>query len=477
MPVVALGGFVGVQIDGDDALVRRIVDAAVMPALLAREGATTVLEACDAQAAALFVQLPGGQLRVLAAAGTDGERARAMAQASIRGASAVLLVTEAVGRAPEGPRFVVLSSTRPFTLPTLQRLRTLCAVLRQGFELCQARERQPEAAPGGVELQLEPLLPGFVCASAAMQRVAEQIQRLQGNDLTVLITGESGTGKDLVARAIHAGSSRRDSMFLPYNCTSATRELADSQLFGHRRGSFTGALADQPGVLRTAVGGTLFLDEIGDLPLDVQPKLLRFLEQGEVLPVGDTRPQRVDVRVVAATNADLEQRVADGKFREDLFYRLSVIRIHVPPLRERREEIPHLSTFFLRDTCERFSKPGVRLSAETLDLFDTFSWPGNVRQLRNEVQRAVAMAPPGGLITPDLLSPVLAASDTLPPLGKSRPLRTTLAGAVAALERDMIQGALGRASGNISQTARTLGLTRRGLYLKMDRLGVGTRPS
>ena len=183
-----------------------------------------------------------------------------------------------------------------------------------------------------MERQLEPLLPGFVCASAAMQRVADQIQRLQGNDLTVLITGESGTGKDLVARAIHAGSLRSGSMFLPYNCTSATRELADSQLFGHRRGSFTGAVADQPGVLRTAVGGTLFLDEVGDLPLDVQPKLLRFLEQGEVLPVGETRPQQVDVRVVAATNADLEQRVAEGKFREDLFYRLSVIRIHVPPL-------------------------------------------------------------------------------------------------------------------------------------------------
>ena len=242
-----------------------------------------------------------------------------------------------------------------------------------------------------------------------MQRVTDQIQRLQGNDLTVLITGESGTGKDLVARAIHAGSSRQGNMFLPYNCTSATRELADSQLFGHRRGSFTGAVADQPGVLRTAVGGTLFLDEVGDLPLDVQPKLLRFLEQGEVLPVGDTRPQRVDVRVVAATNADLEQRVADGKFREDLFYRLSVIRIHVPPLRERREEIPHLSTFFLREASERLGKPGVRLSPETLDLFDAFGWPGNVRQLRNEVQRRSRWRPADGLITPDLLSPVFGA--------------------------------------------------------------------
>jgi DNA-binding NtrC family response regulator len=301
--------------------------------------------------------------------------------------------------------------------------------------------------------------------------VAEQIQRLQGNDLNVLITGESGTGKDLVARAIHAGSLRRGSMFLPYNCTSATRELADSQLFGHRRGSFTGAVADQPGVLRTAVGGTLFLDEIGDLPLDVQPKLLRFLEQGEVLPVGDTRPQRVDVRVVAATNADLEQRVADGKFREDLFYRLCVIRIHVPPLRDRREEIPHLSTFFLREASERLGKPGVRLTAETLDLFDSFTWPGNVRQLRNEVQRAVAMASPGGAITPDLLSPVFAAA--VEPGASRIPLRrTSMADAVERLEREMIEGALQKSSGNISETARLLGLTRRGLYLKMQRLGV-----
>ena len=464
--------------DGDDALVRRIVDASVVPALLSREGANAVLEACDAQAAALFVQLPGGQVRVLAAAGADANGARALALASIRGTTGVLLVTEGIGRTPEGPRFVVLSSARPLPPPTLQRLRTLCAVLRQGFDLCQARERQPEAAPGVLDLQLEPLLPGFVCASAAMQRVAGQIQRLQGNDLTVLITGESGTGKDLVARAIHAGSSRRDNMFLPYNCTSATRELADSQLFGHRRGSFTGAVADQPGVLRTAVGGTLFLDEVGDLPLDVQPKLLRFLEQGEVLPVGDTRPHKVDVRVVAATNADLEQRVADGKFREDLFYRLSVIRIHVPPLRERREEIPHLSTFFLRETCERLSKPGIRLSAEALDIFDTFAWPGNVRQLRNEVQRAVAMAPPAGIITPEVLSPVFGASGVEPEsVTRSRLRRTTLAGAVEKLEREMIQGALERANGNISETARSLGLTRRGLYLKMDRLGVGAHAS
>ena len=160
-----------------------------------------------------------------------------------------------------------------------------------------------------------------------------------------------------------------------------------------------------------------------------------------MLPVGDTRPQRVDVRVVAATNADLEQRVADGKFREDLFYRLSVIRIHVPPLRERREEIPHLSTFFLREACERLGKPGVRLSPETLDLFDAFPWPGNVRQLRNEVQRAVAMAPAGGLITPELLSPVVRRARATLPMRPSAAAarRTTLAAAVEKLEREMIR--------------------------------------
>jgi DNA-binding NtrC family response regulator/tetratricopeptide (TPR) repeat protein len=477
LPAAATGGYVGVQMDGEDALVRRIVDAAVMPALLAREGATALLEACDAEAAILFVQMPSGQVRVAAASGCDSDTGRALATSALRindNGSGIGPMIEPLGRDVEGPRFAVVSGTRPFQGSARQRFRTLCAVLKQGFDLCAARDRQAEAVGGLPERPLEPLLPGFVCASTAMQRVVEQIQRMQGNDLTVLITGESGTGKDLVARAIHSGSLRRGSMFLPYNCTSATRELADSQLFGHRRGSFTGAIADQPGVLRTAVGGTLFLDEVGDLPLDVQPKLLRFLEQGEVLPVGDTRPQRVDVRVVAATNADLEQRVSDGTFREDLFYRLSVIRIHVPPLRERREEIPHLSTFFLREASERLGKPGVRLSAETLDLFDSFQWPGNVRQLRNEVQRAVAMALPGGLIKPDLLSPVFSAAfertgDTvMRGLGR----RASLSSAVESLERDLIEGALEQAAGNISETARSLGLTRRGLYLKMQRLGV-----
>ena len=237
-------------------------------------------------------------------------------------------------------------------------------------------------------------------------------------------------------------------------------------------------MSDQPGLVRTATGGTLFLDEIGDLQIDVQPKLLRFLEQSEIMPIGETKPQRVDVRVLAATNADLEQRVAEGKFREDLYYRLAVIRIHVPPLRERREEIPHLSTFFLREALERLGKPDVNLSSETLDVFSQFWWPGNVRQLKNEIQRAVALSAPGGTIEPSHLSPDIGTT-RLPPSasGGTRPGRSSpnLASAVEQVERDLIQAALDRAGGNISETARSLGLTRRGLYLKIRRLGLDSQ--
>ena len=299
-----------------------------------------------------------------------------------------------------------------------------------------------------------------------MARVVEQIQRLQGNDLTVLITGESGTGKELVARAIHVGSHRSAAMFLPYNCTTTGRDLADSQLFGHRRGSFTGAVSDQPGLVRTAAGGTLFLDEIGDLPLDVQPKLLRFLEQREIMPIGETRPQRVDVRVLAATNADLEQRVAEGKFREDLYYRLSVIRIHVPPLRERREEIPHLSTFFLREAlraARQAGRPaelggarrvlavlvaGQRAAAEERD------------SARGRAERARRHDRAGAPVAGDRRD---AAAAPAPALDRGRRARRrNLAAAVEQVERDLIQAALDRADGNISETARALGLTRRG---------------
>lgn len=472
------GEYVISPADADDAIVRRIVDAAALPELLARETVQALLEAAAGEASVLFIELVGGEVRVVASAGCEADvalvlaRSAAHADAPDRSTIAVEL-----GRDRDGRRIGLITSQRPIGHHMMRRLRMIAAVARQGFALCSARDRSAAPTDMAVGTSLEPLLPGFLTASAAMTRLVEQIQRLQGNDLTVLITGESGTGKELVSRAIHVGSPRSAAMFLPYNCTSTGRDLADSQLFGHRRGSFTGAVSDQPGLVRSAVGGTLFLDEVGDLPIDVQPKLLRFLEQHEILTVGDTRPQRVDVRVLAATNADLEQRVAEGKFREDLYYRLSVIRIHVPPLRERREEIPHLSTYFLREACERLGRPDVHLSSETRDVFSRHWWPGNVRQLKNEIQRAVALSAPGGTIDPFHLSPDIVSTEVTTAGMRTRPRKTApdLASAVEQVEREMIQTALKRADGNISEAARSLGLTRRGLYLKLRRLGLDSR--
>ena len=477
---VGSGEYLASPTDADDAVVRRIVDAAALPDLLGRETAQALLEGAGGDGAVVFTTR-AGEFQIIAFAGCDIARARTLARAGVqsqpsrRGA----LFIEPLGRTGDGNRMAVVSSPRPIGHPVLRRLRMIAAVARQGFDLCAARDRSVEAVGPAADRSLEPLLPGFLSASAAMARVVEQIQRLQTNDLTVLITGESGTGKELVARAVHAGSHRSAAMFLPYNCTTTGRDLADSQLFGHRRGAFTGAISDQPGLVRSAAGGTLFLDEIGDLALDVQPKLLRFLEQSEIMPVGETHPQRVDVRVLAATNADLEQRVAEGKFREDLYYRLSVIRIHIPPLRERREEIPHLSTYFLREASERLGKPDIQLSSAALDLFSLYWWPGNVRQLKNEIQRAVAMSAPGGVIEPSHLSPEITASripggSGVPgrKAGRGAGLPASLAAAVEEVERELIQNALDRSAGNISETARALGLTRRGLYMKLSRLGL-----
>ena len=324
-------------------------------------------------------------------------------------------------------------------------------------------------------------LPGFICASRAMSSVLEQIHKIRSSDVTVLITGESGTGKELIARAVHAGSSRRFNTFLPFNCSAAPKDMVESQLFGYRKGAFTGAIQSNEGVIRAAERGTLFLDEIGDLPLDLQPKLLRFLQEGEIHPIGDTQPLKVNVRVVAATNSNLEQAVAEGKFREDLFHRLNVIRIQVPPLRQRREEIPALINYYLNLYQKEAAKNEIKLSEEALDLLVVYDWPGNVRQLCNEVRRIVAYGDSGTIATKEVLSEEIVkathemevsstvakrAAESHVNLSASR----TLADAVNDVERQMIQDALRRSSGNIARAAKELGLTRRGLYMKMDRL-------
>jgi transcriptional regulator with PAS, ATPase and Fis domain len=256
------------------------------------------------------------------------------------------------------------------------------------------------------------------------------------------------------------------------------KELIDSHLFGHRRGAFSGAYDDFSGVIRAAAGGTLFLDEIGELTLETQPKLLRFLESGEIVPLGEAKSHIVDVRVVAATNANLEQLVADGKFREDLYYRLNVIRLLVPPLRERREEIPLLVQHFIERYTRELNKPLVRVAEDTLEYLVLYRWPGNVRQLANELRRMIALAEVGAVLMPEHLSQEIFASRRTVPASQ-RQLEPTemvvrvdqpLAAAVEHVERAFIRRAMSLSNAKVEDAARILGLSRKGLYLKRQRL-------
>lgn len=323
---------------------------------------------------------------------------------------------------------------------------------------------------------------GALFLADEMQRVLETAKRVAATNVPVLITGETGTGKEVLARTIHTCSSRAHAMFLPFNCTSTPKEMLDSQLFGHRRGAFTGAIEHFPGVVRTAAGGTLFLDEIGEIGLDLQPKLLRFLESGEIHPVGDSHPTRVDVRVMAATNADLDTLVAEGRFREDLFYRLNIVRLRLPPLRERRVEIPTFAHQYLQRYAQEFGKGDLRLAEETMEYLVLYHWPGNVRHLANEMRRLAVLAEDDAVLMPEHLSPEIAASRrTRPP--SERTLTPTevvvridqpLAAAVQHVERAMLQHALQTCGDNLEETAVRLGLSRKGLYLKRLRFGLIT---
>jgi hydrogenase-4 transcriptional activator len=376
-------------------------------------------------------------------------------------------------------------------------LQPLLRVVELGMDVCALREKdkaqqtEHESSP----FTSQSLMPGFIHSSPAMTALVEEVYKIRSSDVTVLVTGESGTGKELVSRAIHTLSNRKDKIFVPFNCTAVPKELAEGHLFGYRKGAFTGAVNDSPGVIRTAHGGTLFLDEVGDLPLDVQPKLLRFLQEGEIQPLGEKAPIKVDVRVIAATNMPLEEKVADGSFREDLYYRLNVIRLRVPPLRERRSEIPPMVNYYINQYSARFGKRDLTITPQTIDLLMVCEWEGNVRQLCNEIQRIVARAVDGETITPEHLSsdlkrsavPIPSLAPPLPGNGNVTPFDSyvgvgssfnietnggTLEEAVSELEKRMIKDAMRRHNGNISRVARELGLTRRGLYLKLGRYGL-----
>jgi DNA-binding NtrC family response regulator/tetratricopeptide (TPR) repeat protein len=326
---------------------------------------------------------------------------------------------------------------------------------------------------------LEDLPPGG-SDTIVMGRLGEVMtfaRRIASTTVGVLITGESGTGKEILARAIHRYSARADRPFVPFNCAAIPREMLESQLFGHRRGAFTGADRDNPGVIRAAKDGTLLLDEVGDLSPELQPKLLRFLESGEICPLGEPCPLNVDVRVIAATNANLEQLVEAGRFREDLYYRLNVIRLNIPPLRERRDEIPALVHHFVAKAAQEFGKVRIRVAEETMEHLLLYPWPGNVRQLNNELRRMVALADSDTTLTPATLSrDILRATPKGPARNGSPeisiPLTEKLVPTLWRIEREMIKAALKSSEGKVDAAARALGISRKGLYLKRQRLGV-----
>ncbi len=296
----------------------------------------------------------------------------------------------------------------------------------------------------------------------------------------VLITGETGTGKELLALATHALSSRRSREFIAFNCASSSRELIESQLFGHQRGSFTGASGDFKGVIREAEGGTLLLDEIGELNPDLQPKLLRFLQEGEVHPVGASKPVKTDVRVIAATNRNLDAYVRAERFRADLFERLNVARLHIPPLRERREEITLLIEHFMERYQREERKQGLRLNDEALELLSGYEWPRNTRQLGNEVRRLVALSLNDEVIGADRLSPEIRDAATSLSLSAAMLVEGKIV--VDAnlpyhemkyeMERLYIAHALKQAGGNLQQAAARMKMSRFGLSKAMVRLGI-----
>jgi transcriptional regulator with PAS, ATPase and Fis domain len=319
---------------------------------------------------------------------------------------------------------------------------------------------------------------GGLFISEQMSDLLSSARRVASSNLTVLLTGETGTGKEVLARAIHRASPRAGKPFVPFNCTAVARDMLESQLFGYRRGAFTGAEHAFDGVIRAAAGGTLFLDEIGEIGPELQPKLLRFLETCEVHGLGEPQPVKVDIRVIAATNGDLEAMVADGRLREDLFYRLNAVWLKLPPLRERREEIPPLIDHYLRKAAEEQKKGRLTLADETLEYLLLYAWPGNVRQLVNEIRRIAAFAEPDSVITPALLSPDIQASRRTIRVteGDSPEIRVRLdqpmGDALEAIEQAMVRRALDRAHGNFENAARLLGISRKGLFLKRRRWGM-----
>ncbi|MBT3289937.1 MAG: sigma-54-dependent Fis family transcriptional regulator [Victivallales bacterium] len=382
----------------------------------------------------------------------------------------------AKGLAPSGSDRPAMSGLRPSD-DELGEMVDVCNRITRALPVVQARQ----------------LFPEIVCSSRAMLQVLTVVERAARTTTTVLIHGESGTGKELVARSIHRHSERQDRPFVPINCAAIPGTLLESELFGHEKGAFTGAAQSRQGRFEAAEGGTIFLDEIGEMPLDMQVKLLRVLQERVVTPVGGNRMVAVDVRVVAATNRNLETMVEAGTFRQDLYFRLSVLPLRLPPLRERCEEIPVLVQAFLRHFADR----QVRVTPEAMRFLMAHSWPGNVRELENAIEAALVLA--DEQIRPEHLSPRIAPDPAAPPplpsgaaldgnaadvdevpeqtpVSSVAPLAlvdgTSIDDAVAAFERHILNDALARASGIQVEAARLLGIKERSLWHRVRKYGI-----
>ncbi len=319
--------------------------------------------------------------------------------------------------------------------------------------------------------------------SKKMQQVYSLLQKIANSESTILIQGENGTGKELVAKAIHYGSPRKDAVFMAVNCSAFNDNLLDSELFGHVKGSFTGAVKDKKGFFEVANGGTLFLDEIGDTSLTMQVKLLRVLQEGTFLPVGATTPKKVNVRVIAATNKNLKEMIAKGEFREDLYYRINVINVALPALRERADDIPVLMDFFLGKRCAEAGVPLKTFAKKTLEKMLDYPWPGNVRELENEVERLVVLSGEDKTIGPEILNQrILDHGDASHGHGHHsgatlRGVNTngSLKDALEELEIHMIREGLKRCGFNKSRLAKELGISRAGLIMKVEKYGLDKR--
>ncbi len=331
------------------------------------------------------------------------------------------------------------------------RLRTAVAI-----EEAHRRAGDFEASPGGPD--------GILTADGAVAQVVATARQIASTDLPVLIQGETGTGKELVARAIYRHSPRAHGAFVVINCGAIPAGLIESELFGYVQGAFTGAHRDRIGLVGAAHRGTLFLDEVAELPTELQPRLLRVLQSGEFTRLGSARPEQVDVRVIAATNRDLEREVEEGRFRRDLYFRLATVTLKVPPLRSRPHDIPLLADQFLRTYAARFGREAPRLSDAGLAALCAYSFPGNVRELESEMARLVALSPPGALVGPESLGERIRSAESPQPILAPMSL--------AEMEKQLILSVLKHTGGNRTRAADVLGISREGLRTKMQRLGI-----